>query len=338
MSFNIKTLIVCDTNSLRTLEAGEIAYSSFSFGRPYNMLTDFITDKSLEEYVSLAVPKMVIEELKNQKQRSYQKDIQELKKISQRLTGLPHIAEGEIKIPDENFSCADFIEEAANNYIATKGINLLDFQEADAPSMLNNMLAKVVGQENSKSPFARSGKFNDAGFKDSVIWETIMHFEKVREFDKVIFFTKDGDYKSNCIDDFKAKWQRHIDIFKDENSVIAELEKDYGNYIDFRKVYEYANKDYFKDYLFDKMKFMTSIDYEGQNLEIENYQVTEYCSSVNDFSDSEGDFVGVELLSKISVDTTFNEEKLKIPVSVNTRFTDIDYMEIEETTFDPNIN
>lgn len=338
MSFNIKTLIVCDTNSLRTLEAGEIAYSSFSFGKPYNTITEFITEKNLEEYVSLAVPKMVIEELKNQKQRSYQKDIQELKKISQRLIGLPHIAEGEIKIPDEDFSCADFIEEAANNYITTNGINLLDFQEADAPSMLNNMLAKVVGQENSKSPFARSGKFNDAGFKDSVIWETIMHFERVRDFDKVIFFTKDGDYKSNCIDDFKVKWQRHIDIFKDENTVIAELEKDYGNYIDNRKVYEYANKDYFKDYLYNLLTSAQVVECEGEFPLIENFHVENYCRTVDQVPDEDGDFVSIKFVSDIVIDTTFNGEKRKIPVVATTVLSDLDYMELEETVFEPSIN
>src|SRR5947209_7174184 len=115
--------------------------------------------------------------------------------------------------------------------------------------MLKSMLAKVVVHETGKSPFARSGKFNDAGFKDSVIWETVMHFEKVQDFDKVIFLTKDGDYKENCIDDFKSKWQRHIDIFKDENLVIAELQKDYGNYIEYRKVYDYALKEYFDGHL-----------------------------------------------------------------------------------------
>jgi len=338
MSFNIKTLVVCDTNSLRNLEAGEVAYSSFSFGKPYNLIAEFIREKNLEDYVSLAVPKMVIEELKNQKQRSYQKDIQDLKKISQRLAGLPHIEDGEIKLPDEKFSCADFIEAAANEYITINKINLLDFQEADAPSMLRSMLAKVVGQENGKSPFARSGKFNDAGFKDSVIWETIMHFEKVRDFDKVIFLTKDGDYKDNCIDDFKAKWQRHLDIFKDENRVIAELERDYGNYIENRKVYEYANKDYFKDYLFDLLKAASTIDYEGESLKIENFQINNYCQKVDQVADEDGDFVSVKFVSDVAIDATFNGEKIKIPVAATTVLSDLDYMELEETIFEPNIN
>jgi hypothetical protein len=320
------------------LEAGEIAYSSFSFGKIYGLIADFIKEKNLGDYVSLAVPKMVIEELKNQKQRSYQKDIQDLKKISQRLTGLPHVADGEIKIPDENFSCAEFIETEANKFIATNNINLLDFQESDAPSMLYSMLAKVVGQENGKSPFARSGKFNDAGFKDSVIWETIMHFERVRDFDKVIFLTKDGDYKSNCIDDFKAKWQRHIDIFKDENLVIAELERDYGNYIENRKVYEYANKDYFKDYLFDLLKNASTIDYEGESLTIENFQVTNYCQAVDQVADEDGDYVRMKFVSDVAIDTTFGDEKIKISVVATTVLSDLDYMELEETIFEPNIN
>ena len=34
MAFRLKTLIVFDTNSLRSTDAGEVAFSFFTFGRP----------------------------------------------------------------------------------------------------------------------------------------------------------------------------------------------------------------------------------------------------------------------------------------------------------------
>ncbi len=215
---------------------------------------------------------------------------------------------------------------------------LLDLREEYAPSMLKNMLAKVVGHENGKSPFARSGKFNDAGFKDSVIWETLMHFEKVQEFDKIIFLTKDGDYKDNCVVDFKDKWERHIDISKDENLVIAELQKDYGNYIEHRKVYEYAQKDYFDDYLRDLLTPATYIEVDGESLKIENYTIKNHCIRVETIADEEGDFISPVIQSEVIIHTTRNGEKTEIPVLARTALTDAGYMEIEETTFEPTIS
>src|SRR5437016_180072 len=166
MSYDLKTLIVFDTNSLRSTEAGEVAYSAFSFGKPYDIVEQFIKENGLEEEVSLAVPVLVIDELKQQKQRSYQKDIQELKRIFQRMTGLPHIHAQELKIPDESFNCAEHIESEARKYITDNGINLLELKDEHAPSMLRSMLAKVVGHDTPKSPFAISSKhYRDAGFK-----------------------------------------------------------------------------------------------------------------------------------------------------------------------------
>lgn len=338
MGYELKTLIVFDTNSLRSTDGSEVAYSSFSFGKPYQAIEQFIKENRLEAEVTLAVPEMVIEELKQQKQRSYQKDIQDLKRIVKRLAGLPHIVAGELKIPDENFSCAEFVEGEARKFIIANGINLLEMRDDHAPTMLKSMLAKVVGHETGKSPFARSGKFNDAGFKDSVIWETLMHFEKVQDFDKVIFLTKDGDYKENCIEDFKSKWQRYIDISKDENSVIAELQKDYGNYIEHRKVYDYTQKEYFDGHLKSFLTPATYVECEGDTLRIENYKITKHCPRVETIADEEGDFVSPVIVSEIVIYSTRSGEKIEIPVFAKTVLSDSEYMEIEDTSFEPNIS
>lgn len=288
--------------------------------------------------MGLAVPRMVIDELKQQKERSYRRDLQKIKEIYRRLEGLPNVGEEVLKLPDETYSVGDFIERQATAFIAATRVNILDFDDDDAVSMLKSMLAKVVGQEPIKSPFAKSGNYKDAGFKDNVIWETIMHFKKVTDFDKVIFFTKDGDYKENCISDFKEKWERHIEILKDELSVVAAVEKDYLNYIENRKVYEYAHKDYFLDYIDDLLGRASQVDYEGESITIENYRVTNICKSVIQVSDDEGDFISIEILTEILVFTTFKGDKIEVPVVAKTTLSDLDYMEIEQTTFEPEIS
>jgi len=41
MSYKLKTLVVFDTNSLRCIEAGGVAYSSFAFGRQFQVIEEF---------------------------------------------------------------------------------------------------------------------------------------------------------------------------------------------------------------------------------------------------------------------------------------------------------
>ncbi len=101
MSYKIKTLIVFDTNSLRSTDAGEVAYSFFAFGRPFQVIEEFIIEKSLTDDIHIAIPTRAIEELKDQKQRQYKTDIAEFQKLAKGLSGLPHIPE--ITLPETEF-------------------------------------------------------------------------------------------------------------------------------------------------------------------------------------------------------------------------------------------
>ncbi len=47
MSYKLKTLIVFDTNSLRKVDSGEVIYSSFSFGKPYEVIDVLFQDETV---------------------------------------------------------------------------------------------------------------------------------------------------------------------------------------------------------------------------------------------------------------------------------------------------
>lgn len=328
MSYKLKTLIVFDTNILRNMEGNEVAYSSFSFGKVYNIIEEFIQKNKLEDDVNLAVSNMVIEELKNQKTRAYKKDIRLLKDIVKRLSGLPHIIDGTLIIPDENFDCALFVEQKAQEFIQNKKINTLQHKIEDAPSILNNMLSKIVGIDIPKSPFYKTDKFSDAGFKDNIIWETLMHFDKITEYDKIIFLTKDGDYKENCIIDFQDKWHKHITIQKDENAVMEILKEDYEMYIQEREIYEYANSEYFMDYLNDLLKVKTKITVDEVEYTIENYRVEDYCDNIVRLKPDENDTQGIVIFSSVKIFFTKEGKKSEKTLNMLTILSDEETKEI----------
>jgi len=330
----LKTLIVFDTNVLRDMLGKEVIYNSFTFGKSYNDLNSFITENGLEEFVMLSVSTMVIEELKNQKKRAYKQDIADLKEIVKRLEGLPHIPENSIPIPDEDFDCATFIEQNAANYIAENNINTLFYKDEHASSILKNMVQKVVSSDKPKSPFAISGPYKDAGFKDGIIWETLMHFDRVLEYDKIIFLSKDGDYKENCLIDFKDKWNRHIKIEKDKNNVITELKKDYGNYIEERGIYDFAQTEYFRDYLFDILKLKSEIIANGSNFKIENFEITNFCNVVDRIPPKEEEDEYIVISSEIKIFLTEEGQKKQYVVLAKTTLADEETKEILETTYD----
>jgi hypothetical protein len=334
MAYKFKTLIVFDTNSLRSTEAGEVAYSFFAFGRPFQVVEDFIREKKLSEDIHIAIPTWAIEELKDQKLRQYNTDIDEFMKLAKRLSGMPHISE--IALPEVKFDCTAYIQEKAQEYLATKGIMLLEINEGLANTVLQSMMARVMKDQNKKQPFAHSGKYKDAGFKDNIVWESLMHFDGVTNFDKVIFITKDGDY-TNCEAEFRNKWNRHISIEKDENNVIASIQKDYELYITERDIYEFTQTDYFKDFLFDNLKIKSEITVNNHNQKIENFEIIDTCERIERMPLNEDFEENIVIYSNVKIYFTEAGQKKQQVIIAKTTLADETTREITETIFEPEL-
>lgn len=331
MAYKLKTLIVFDTNSLRSLEAGEVAYSFFAFGRPFQVVEEFILEKDLSEDIQIAIPTWAIEELKDQKHRQYKTDMVEFQKLARRLSGMPHIPE--ISLPEEEFDCTTYIQEKAQEYLATKAIKLLEIKEDLANTILQSMMKRVMKDQNKKQPFAHSGKYKDAGFKDNIVWESLMHFDGVTEFDKVIFITKDGDY-ANCEVEFKQKWNRHIAIEKDENNAIAEIKRDYENYITERTIHDFAQTEYFMDYVQEVLKNKTELVINGNGYKVENFAITDICRYVSRLVPTEEDVESILIASDITIFYSEGSTKKEQAVEALTLLWDEETKEILATEFD----
>lgn len=339
MSYKIKTLIVFDTNSLRSTEAGEVAYSFFAFGRPFQVIEEFIMEKDLSDDINIAIPTWAIEELKDQKQIQYNKDIIDFQKLAKRLSGMPQIPE--ITLPQEEFDCIAYIQLKANEYLESKSIKLLEIKEEFANTVLQSMMTRVMKEERIKQPFVHAKKGNktykDAGFKDNLIWESLLHFQEIANYDKVIFLTQDSDYNVSCTDEFMAKWNKHFSIITDENNVIVELQKDYGNYIAERAIYDFAQTEYFKDYLHDKLKVKTSIAINQDEFNIENFSIPVICKRVDRLPPNEDEVETISVSSEIKIFYTENREKREQLVLSTTLLWDDETKEIIETIFDPEL-
>jgi PIN domain len=339
MSHKLKTLVVFDTNSLRSTEAGEVAYSFFAFGRPFQVIEDFILEKNLNEDIHIAIPTWAIEELKDQKQIQYNKDILDFQKLAKRLSGMPHIPE--LQLPEAEFDCMVYIQEKAIEYLEQKEIKLLGIPEEIANTVLQSMMKRVMKEERIKQPFVHAKKGNktykDAGFKDNLIWESLLHFQEIANYDKIVFITQDSDYNSSCTVEFKQKWNKHFTILTDENNVLVEIEKDYELYIKERAIYDFAQTDYFKDYLFDGLKTKTEICFETANFKIENFEIVDTCTNVERMPPNEDLEENVIIHSSIKIFFTENAEKKEQIVVAKTTLADEETREILELIFEPEL-
>lgn len=327
----LKTLIVFDTNALRSTEAGQVAYRFFAFGKPFQLIEEYINENHLNEHVHLAIPSWAIEELKDQKNRQYLEDVEKYKEVTERLFGLPSFQK--IPLPQEEFDCRAYIQEKAEEFLATKQLKKLDIKDEFASSVLKSMMSRVLKEEKFKKPFATSGKYyKDAGFKDNIVWESLMHYEEVKDYDKVVFITKDGDY-SNCDKEFRKKWNKHFAIEKDENSVIVEILKDYELYIKERALYDYTHTEYFLDYLNDELKQKSEIVTETGTGKIENFKIQEPSVDIERMPPSEEEDEYILVHSSIIIFFKERINKKEQEVIMTTKLADEETKEIIETVY-----
>ncbi|KFF02043.1 PIN domain-containing protein [Chryseobacterium luteum] len=326
----LKTLIVFDTNVLRSTEAGQVAYRFFAFGKPFQLIEEYINANHLNEHIHLAVPSWAIEELKDQKNRQYLEDVEKYKEVTERLFGLPSFQK--ISLPQEEFDCRAYIQEKADEFLAAKQLKKLDIKEELASTILKSMMSRVLKEEKLKKPFAHSGKYKDAGFKDNIVWESLMHYDDVGAYDKFIFITKDTDY-GNCQNEFKEKWNKHIITLKDENSVIAEILKDYELYIKEKTLYDYTHKEYFLDYLNDELKQKSEIVTDTGTVKIENFKIHEPSVNIERMPPAEEEDEYILVHSSIIIFYKDGVNKKQQEVVMTTKLADEETKEIIETTY-----
>ncbi len=331
MSYKIKTLIVFDTNSLRSTDAGEVAYSFFAFGRPFQVIEEFILEKNLNEDVHIAIPTWAIEELKDQKNRQYLDDVAKYNEVTKRLFGLPSFQK--IPLPNPDFDCISYVQEKANEYLATKEIKLLEIKEQLANTILQSMMKRVMKDQNKKQPFAYAGKYKDAGFKDNIVWESLMHFEGITDYDKIIFLTKDTDF-GNCHVEFKAKWNKHFALLKDENNVLVEIEKDYELYIKERAIYDFAQSEYFIGYLNDELNARSLIMIDEIEQPVREFAIMDSCNFVNRLPPNEEGIENISIGSVILVKYKWDDETKEQEVEAMTLLEDDETKQIISTEFD----
>ncbi len=334
MSYKLKTLIVFDTNSLRSTDEGEVAYNFFAFGKPFQIIEQEISEKGLAEEIHLAVSDWAISELKDQKEKQYQTDVENYKKLAKRLSGLPHT--GEIMFPDVEFNCTDYLEEKATEFITSKPIKRLEIKEEIANTVLRSMMSRVM-KGDKKSPFANSGKYKDAGFKDNLVWESLMNYDEVINYDKIIFLTRDGDFNKHCEVEFRDKWQRHIIIVNNENNVLAEISKDYENYIKERAIYEFAESEYFVGYLNDDVKEKTLIIIDEIEQPITEFKIDIPCNNVSRLPPNEDGAENILVSSKLTIIYKWDEDTKEQQVEALTLISDEETKEIISTEYDYNL-
>lgn len=184
-----KTLIVFDTNAF--YNKSNDLYHTFCPINDFSNFLNFLQRKKLRKQYIVAIPQMTVKEVVKQKKELVKNKIDDYQKIN-KFFGI-----------EKNIKTVD-VEKQILSYISQQHIQILPF-----PKNLQNIIERATEKKN---PFRKSGDNSDAGFKDVILWESILiHRHKVTS---VIFFTRDKDFSEQVlVPEFKEKFPNKEIVF-----------------------------------------------------------------------------------------------------------------------------
>lgn len=179
----------------------------------------FFADKNARAGITLGkyyITEGVFGEIIQQRKEEFRKTINELEKILKKLNI-------EMDLPSE----PDF-EKELNEYLKNFCISIL-------PNAQSEVFSRIIDRAiNKKLPFKQVGdgknsKASDKGFKDVLIWETLLEFDYERKrIGKVFFIT--ANEKDFPLNDLLPEWKDHhpdveLSIIQNWNEFILEEQK-----------------------------------------------------------------------------------------------------------------
>lgn len=186
----MKIGFITDTNILTKKQGDDKSklYNQEGFLDYIDFFTNYIDDlnstKQKNELVYL-MPETIIEELSCQKIEAYNESYEALNKKYQ---SMQYALKG--KLPNNN------IVEVVNNEkkIYSSKVNLIKLKYQ------NKIYRELVKEAlNKLPPFDKSEekRKSDAGFKDALIWKTILYSEEIDNYDIVYYFSGDRIFEEN---------------------------------------------------------------------------------------------------------------------------------------------
>ena len=291
----MKTLIILDTNKIRSTHSGGASYGSFEFGAEYNDLKSYIREKGLSEFIEIAIPGVAIQELLQQKVEQYSRDVQHISEIQSRLSELPGVSFSGVTLPATGFDCKEHLTPRMTDFIRNSALTVIDIKEQKFGHTLKAVLRRAIERQ---PPFRIGKNSADIGFKDVMIWESILNYG-YNTYDKVILFTGDSGFNEKCKAEFESKVRKPMVITPLMESLQAEIEKDYAFLIENKEWRDFVATDYFRSYFDGELSKLKYVTVDGIERKVVRVTVVNYLDDVEEPEDSEDTGISIVLVASL---------------------------------------
>lgn len=208
-----KYYIIFDTNILYRRYDKHGNFNEFSFSSTFQNVIDIVNEFDLYEYVTIVIPSVVWNEMIEQEIESHDIKLKEL------LEKCKKFKFPEIEINSKTLDYRRFIENKVSEY---KTENLSKFNKViDLPLPTRNRFDSIVERAfDKRPPFEGKDTKSDKGFKDALLWESILEFSENIENISVILYTKDNIFSNELEQEYNEQFAgSNLKVCNDESQI-----------------------------------------------------------------------------------------------------------------------
>lgn len=211
--------LIFDTNVLFQPYEKRADFTSFNFNTTYQNVIDMINQLDIYTQVVLVIPSVVWHEMERQIIEKHDELIQSYKSTIKKRLFPEYSIQENIEINYPKYIEAKIVEYKEN---LSSGINIVK----ELPIASNSRFDSIVKRAFSKSPpFEGKDKKSDKGFKDALLWESILEFALKHPNSKIIYYSKDNVFGDFLQSEFEENvTNSSLFICKNENEVKNRLE------------------------------------------------------------------------------------------------------------------
>ena len=264
MSCNETIYIGIDTNLLYKSTKNGCDFSKFKMNKTYQTLEKTIERYGLSDNVKILLPTIVLSELKKQQIDKYQEKLELIQNVARDFMGIPDFA---LNVP--NIKYEELISAEIESFSKNKFVKIIDMP------LDTEVFGQIIDRAIQKrAPFCGAQNNSDKGFKDVLVWESIVAFAKENPGRYLYLSKNQKDFPENLSTEFFNRTMSVIDIFYKEEECFSKLlelndnvQKSQYDFV----INELENGEYIEDTYIEIKNDYKKLKYEADEYEVSAY-------------------------------------------------------------------
>ena len=218
-----ETIIYIDTNIIRNEQKWEKDFSQLNPKGLFAKLLDLVDIDSLKDKVDIGIPETVLLEFLKSKKENFSNCFSSFKSKIPLFEKMDCCDFTQLKLPEDNFDYQEYVKKIIDELNKNKTcIHLIEIDWGKSKDILKKIYNKSI---DNLPPFQKNtcnGK--DKGFKDNLIWETIIQHAKTSNYENHFLLTENtNDFTSELEKEFAERVNKNIKILSTYQNIEKEL-------------------------------------------------------------------------------------------------------------------